>query len=97
MAAAKHEELAELRETVERLEQRLQVLIQALDELAEEIQWRNRQQDHAASRREPFVLTSMPLDPCAGNWAVNRVPPEQVAALRDQVVRKPASPGRLFD
>ncbi len=89
-------ECAALREAIEYLEQRLQILIQAIDALSDEIQWHNRQDGNGSARHEPFVLRSMPADPRDDDWSVNRVPREEVAAIRDQVVQASAD-GRWFD
>ena len=73
----------------------VRVLTAAVDELTEEVQWRN----HNVPVREatpPFLLRSMPADPCAADWTLNRVPPERVAELRQQAVER-APAGRLFD
>jgi hypothetical protein len=58
------------------LRDEIHVLRIALDELREEVQWANRNGDRSGQRLpRPFVLTSMPLDPTAENWEINRVKP----------------------
>lgn len=71
------EQVAELRETVERLAQLVQVLTSAVDGLTDELQWQNnhvRDADH--SPLPPPVLHSMPADPTAEDWKLNRVRPD---------------------
>lgn len=89
-------ELADLRHAVEHLSQQVQVLTEAVDGLTDEIQWRNHQLRDSTEMPKPFVLRSMPLDPCADDWALNRVPPQRVAELREEAVREAPS-GRLFE
>ena len=88
-------EIAELRQAVEQLALQVQVLTEAVDGLTDEIQWRNRQLRDNAEMPSPMVLRSMPLDPCAKDWEINRVKPAEVAALREQVTRT-GSQGTLF-
>ena len=69
------EALADLRGTVEELRDQMRVLTTAIDDLTLELQWRNRQsQDDRYSSRNP-VITSMPLDPSADDWEINRLSP----------------------
>ena len=69
-------ELAELRAAVEQLSQQVHVLTIAIDELTEEVQWRNNQlRDAERSPSPPFVLHSMPLDPTTPDWKINQVRP----------------------
>lgn len=61
------------------LRDEIHVLRIALDELREEVQWANRN-GHGGGQGlpKPFVLTSMPLDPTAENWEINRVKPSDL-------------------
>lgn len=94
--AGSNAELADLRQAVEHLSQQVQVLTEAVDSLTDEIQWRNHQLRDSTEMPKPFVLRSMPLDPCAANWEINRVKPADIARLRDEVTRT-GSQGKLFD
>jgi hypothetical protein len=87
--------LEALLDAVEHLAQQVRVLTAAVDDLTTEVQWRNRNLP-ASDIPQPFMLRSMPADPCADDWALNRVPPERVAELRDEVARQAPS-GRLFE
>jgi hypothetical protein len=68
-------ELSELQSAVDRLTEYVHVLTIAVDELTREIQWRNRQVDDFDQPDPPrrVVLTSMPIDPAAEDWELNRV------------------------
>ena len=68
----------EIAAAVEQLVEEVQLLRMALDDVLAELQWRNNQAD----RRDPapFVVTSLPLDPAAKDWHINRCKPEDVPA-----------------
>ena len=88
-------ELAELRAAVEQLSQHVHVLRLAIDELTEEVQWRNNQlRDSERSPPPPFVLHSMPRDPTTPDWKINQVLPARASPEAE-----PAHPARqtLFD
>lgn len=75
------QELAELRKAVDQLSQRVHVLIHALDDLCEEVQWRNNQaRDRHGYRPPPMIVTSMPKDPLAPDFGerLNRFKPSDV-------------------
>ena len=83
------DELAELRATIERLEQVVRTLTSAVDELADEVGWRNNQFRAGGDLPPPLVLKSMPLDPTANDWKINAV--DQVADPADSSsARRPA-------
>lgn len=63
--------VAELRAAVEHLADHVQCLTQAIDEIADELQWRSRQTRGDGFHDGPVVLTSMPVDPTAGDWRIN--------------------------
>lgn len=66
-------------EAIRELRDEIHVLRMALDELREEVQWANRNGERGAqSLPKPFVLTSMPLDPAAEDWEINRVKPSDL-------------------
>ena len=71
------------------------MLTEAVDGLTDEIQSRNRQLRDNAEMPSPMVLRSMPLDPCAKDWEINRVKPQQVAQLRKELAPG-GSQGTLF-
>lgn len=87
--------LEALQDAVEHLAQQVRMLTAAVDELTVEVQWRNQNVREGNAPR-PFVLRSMPLDPCADDWMLNRVAPQRVAELRDDASRQAPS-GRLFE
>lgn len=84
-----------LYDAIERLAHQVLVLTMAVDELTLEIERRN-QNVQDADMPQPFALRSMPVDPCADDWAVNRVSPERVAQMRAELTRKSPA-GRLFE
>lgn len=69
-------ELADLRQAIERLADAVAVLIQVVDQLTDEVQWRNNQLRDLSL--PPLVLTSMPKDPTARDWQINRVSPDDL-------------------
>jgi hypothetical protein len=78
------EELAELRTSIDELRDYVQILTRAIDDLTIELQWRNRQSNDGQFSPTTPVLTSMPLDPTARDWQINRhtpadLPPETPA------------------
>lgn len=88
--------LADLECVMQELSDRVEVLTDAVDALRTEIEWRNNQSRGAGETPEPFVLRSMPLDPCAADWQINRVGRDG----RPQVVTpgpKPGAKGTLFE
>lgn len=66
-------QLADLESVIQELADRVQALTAAVDELSDEIQWRNNQTRDHAGAPAPFALTSLPVDPCTDDWAINRV------------------------
>ena len=66
---------------VERLTDEVRVLRDAVDELAGGVRWAARNDKLSGP---VFVLTSMPRDPAAPNWAerVNNVPAQDLAEQR---------------
>ena len=65
--------LADLECVVQELSDRISALTDAVDALTDEVQWRNNQARDGNSRPQPFVLKSMPVDPCTDDWEINRV------------------------
>ena len=65
--------LPDLQSTVRRLNQQMQVLVQAIDELTDEVQWRNNNEREASA--PPLAVHSLPRDPCTDDWRINRVRP----------------------
>jgi predicted phage gp36 major capsid-like protein len=93
--------LEEFRQAIEELRQELRVLRESIDELTVEVQWGNRNQEVREAPREPLRrITSMPVDPCADDWAerLNRLRPEDLPAELPADERAPKTPphGRLF-
>jgi|GEM_PF-4422909 len=100
MSQSKDDRIEQLSEVVSQLTGELQVLVNALDELREEVQWANRNSaDPALSQGPSFRLTSLPLDPCARDWQVNRVDEATVKKLRKELrsaSKHGGSQSRLF-
>lgn len=90
----------QLLEAVNQLADEVRVLVTALDEIREELQWANRNVgDPPLSKGPRFRLTSMPLDPGTLDWQLNRVDQGTVDQLRSELstAGKTAAPqGRLF-
>jgi hypothetical protein len=72
------DELAELRVSVDHLVDQVQVLVGSVDELTQEVQWRNNQLRGRIPSPTPLVLTSMPADPTAQDWKLNRFTAENL-------------------
>lgn len=66
------DDIGQLRQTIEQLTDAIRLLTQSVDELSTELQWRNSQVAVRHVAPAPPVLTSMPLDPLADNWQINR-------------------------
>lgn len=57
-------------DSLDRLREELAVVRQVLDEIREELEWANRNRGEPDSTpMMPRRITSMPLDPCAPDWA----------------------------
>lgn len=74
------DELVDLAYAIERLTQRIEVLTSAVDQLTDEVQFANRNMQDARPPPEPVVLKSMPLDPAADDWQLDRTAPEDISA-----------------
>lgn len=87
--------LSDLQTSIEQLAQRMAVLTDAVDQLFDELQWRNneRRRDREIPSPPP-VLRSMPSDPTTDDWRINRVSGEEVARLRQQLTG-PTTPAEL--
>jgi hypothetical protein len=84
-------EYDELRSAIEQLGQRVEVLTDSVDRIAEELQWRNNERrGEVQFSPPPVTLRSMPADPTAEDWTLNCVTPEQVAELRDSPTTQPS-------
>lgn len=107
-ASAPHE-LAELRQEIASLNDHVRLLVDAIDEVREELSWLTR---NGLPSREPLppvpVLKQMALDPCADDWNERLViergdrscnqPVTSIAAPEtpDAARSSPLPPGRLF-
>jgi hypothetical protein len=69
------EEAVELRLAIEALMDYVESLTQSIDNLTIELQWRNRQDNDGRYTSTATILTSMPLDPAARDWQINRLTP----------------------
>lgn len=88
------QELSILSDTIDRLIAQVQVLVTAVDELTDEVQWRNNQvRERDGYRSPPMVITSMPKDPLAPDFGkrLNRFTPA------DLTPPPPPQSGSLFD
>jgi hypothetical protein len=65
--------LADLECVVQELSDRVTALTDVVDALTDEMQWRNNHARDGHERPPPFMLKSMPLDPCSDDWRINRV------------------------
>jgi hypothetical protein len=88
--------LADLECVIQELSDRVTALTAAIDELSDEIQWRKNHARDSGEPPRPFVLTSMPLDPCAEDWRINRV--ERDGSPKPEATqRSSAGKGTLFE
>jgi hypothetical protein len=91
--------LARLVETMERIEQELHVLREAIDEVREEFVWAVRN-DKLRFPPVPVPVTSMPINPLASDFAerVNRFTPEDLPPEESipESHRAPIQHGNLF-
>lgn len=88
--------LADLECVVQELSDRVSALTEAIDALTDEVQWRNNHARESGAPIRPFVLTSMPLDPCTDDWQINRV--ERDGRRKQPATqRRSAGKGTLFD
>jgi hypothetical protein len=68
-------EAVELRLAIEALMDYVESLTQSIDNLTIELQWRNPQDNDGRYTPTATILTSMPLDPTARDWQINRLTP----------------------
>lgn len=80
MDGSSESRLEKLEAAIERLADQVAVLTAAVDELTDEVQWRNNELRNFRELPAPFVLKSMPKDPLAKDWRINRVRPEDLPA-----------------
>ncbi len=80
---------------LERLRAELAVVREILDEIRDELQWTNRNQGESdRCSPMPLRITSMPLDPAALDWEINRFSAGDLPAeVRDPT---PRQQGELF-
>lgn len=72
-ADAENEEVIELRLAIEALMDYLENLQESIDCLTQELKGFNLQAGNGqAPASAPMILTSMPLDPAAKDWQINR-------------------------
>ena len=109
-AAANEEQSDKLAATVEALTTQVEaltgqveVLRQVLDDVREDFQWalqNDKLRSGVGNRRRPFVhITSLPKDPCAKDWEINRVKPEDLPPEPPSapVAQAPKGQAGLFD
>lgn len=86
MSSQNNNRFDEIVDAVSQLAGEIKLLINALDELREEVQWNSRNSvDADFVGRKRFRLTSMSLDPTAKNWRVNGVDESLVEQLRNEL------------
>ena len=83
------QEVASLRAVIDRLVDRVQVLTDSLDALTDEVQWHNNQQRDRYERPPPMVVTSLPKDPCAKDWQINQLRPEDLPEVTPSMPSQP--------
>ena len=85
---------SELIDAVSLLAEELKVLRIVIDELREEVQWRNQNHDTESSFLTGRPIHSCSLDPTSRDFAVNSVPPEAVERLRAELTLSHSQPGK---
>ena len=83
----------DLVDAVSLLSEELQVLRIVIDELREEVQWKNQNLDVDGSRLAGRRIQSCSLDPTSRNFEVNSVDQKTIASLRAELAPNPAKPG----
>jgi len=80
---------------LDRLREELAVVREILDEIRDELKWANRNQgDTDRCPTMPLRITSMPLDPAALDWEINRFTAADLPVeIRDPT---PRQQGELF-
>jgi hypothetical protein len=83
--------------SLDRLREELTVVRQVLDDIREELEWANRNRSEPTpSPLLPRRITSMPLDPCAADWA-ERLNRYSAADIVDETAEPSAKQqGELF-
>lgn len=105
------DEIVELREEIASLKDHIRLLVDAIDEVREELSWLTR---NGLPSREPLppipVLKQMALDPCAEDWGERLViergeshrpsqeptDPTESQPVEPPAASPPARPGLLF-
>ena len=79
-------ELTELHQTLERLIDRMQCLTDAVDELRQEMGWRNNNTSLERPLPSRVMITSMARDPVADELLINAVPQDVIEQFRREAV-----------
>ena len=90
---------AELMDAVSLLTEELKVLRIVIDELREELQWRNQNHDADSSFLTGRRIDNCSLDPASLDFTVNSVSQETVERLRAELTpghSRPGKQGELF-
>lgn len=105
------DEVAELREEIASLKDHIRLLVDAIDEVREELQWLTRNGLPTRDPPAPIpVLKQMAADPCADDWGerlviergeAGQLPPDDSEPIVPQPVAlppqsPPSRPGHLF-
>jgi hypothetical protein len=85
---------SDLGEAVTLLTEELKVLRIVIDELREELQWKNQNRDTDSSLLSGRPIHSCSLDPTSRDFAVNSVPQEAVERLRTELTPSHSQPGK---
>jgi hypothetical protein len=91
---------SDLGEAVTLLAEELKVLRIVIDELREELQWKNQNRDTDFSLLTSRPIHSCSLDPTSRDFAVNSVSQETVERLRTELTpghSQPGKQGELFN
>ena len=92
----------DLIDALERLSDQARCLTQAVDDLIIELQWRNNnvEGDDRSRTHSPLSVrvTSMPVDPTAKDWQINRYTPADVLPEEPETpTATPATQTSLFE
>ena len=85
--------IPDLLDAVSLLAEELKVLRFVIDELREEVQWKNQNLDVDAHRLNGLRIQSCSLDPTSHDFEVNTVDHKTIESLRAKLAPNPAKPG----
>jgi len=88
------EDFPDLAVAIKQLADQVRLLTRVVDELLTEVQWQNNQRCRSMPVA-PFALNSLPADPAANDWQINRVEAADASPLSPGPRR--SQPQTLFD